>query len=209
MSGPTASYAASLVKTIDELLEFVLSLRRKQKRNWYFPADEEAERLFELEGRVVGLHAVVADGRLPFKLREWNLTLVSGGFLNDFFDTPWEIQMRSLRASTLAFTEPTSTSQPFASNAQDKTIDGLGDRQLDVLRTLYDKKAFDRGRRLTTQQIADEVTYKEPTAIENYKVPISRLHHSGFVDTKGGRGGGCWLTAKGIEVAKRIIERNL
>ena len=38
----------------------------------------------------------------------------------------------------------------------------------------------------------------------HYKEPIASLKKDGFIRTKSGRGGGCWLTTEGRDLANKL-----
>jgi len=72
----------------------------------------------------------------------------------------------------------------------------LGDRQRDCLRVLAERKAIDADSRMTAEQLAPAVLGKggQPEAL---KVPLADLAARGLVESKSGRGGGCWLSECG------------
>jgi hypothetical protein len=78
----------------------------------------------------------------------------------------------------------------------------LSQRQYDILEALYLLKAFSCDSRVTTAQVAKRA---EGPCVnpEAFKEPIADLKHKKLIDTKDGRGGGCWLTDDG----RRLIER--
>ena len=79
----------------------------------------------------------------------------------------------------------------------------LGERARLVLKVLLDSNAFHSDRRMTTEDIAVKAAGKG-TDPNPYKAVISELKAPGYVDTKEGRRGGCWLTASGKERAKKL-----
>ena len=80
---------------------------------------------------------------------------------------------------------------------------GLGERSLLVLKVLLNGKAFDSDHRMRTADIAKRAAGK--TADPNqYKKVVADLKGRGYVDTKEGRTGGCWLTAAGRSRAEKL-----
>jgi hypothetical protein len=80
---------------------------------------------------------------------------------------------------------------------------GLGERSLLVLKVLLNGKAFDSDHRMRTADIAKRAAGK--TADPNqYKEVVADLKGRGYVDTKEGRTGGCWLTAAGRSRAEKL-----
>ena len=79
----------------------------------------------------------------------------------------------------------------------------LGERALLVLKVLLDGKAFDSDHRMTTEGIAVKAAGKG-TDSNQYKAVVSELKGLGYVDTKQGRRGGCWLTASGRQRAEKL-----
>src|SRR5438067_34663 len=72
MSDVSASPARRLVLAIDELVAFVTARGTKPKDEKTSPKwlkEGEWDELLELEGKVVGLHTVVAGGKIPFQHR--------------------------------------------------------------------------------------------------------------------------------------------
>jgi hypothetical protein len=82
----------------------------------------------------------------------------------------------------------------------------LSERQLEVLEALHQLKAFDSNTRRTTDNVAVRVGGKDANPA-CFKEPIVELTSLGLVGTKQGRGGGCWLTAKGKERIERHKKR--
>lgn len=82
----------------------------------------------------------------------------------------------------------------------------LGTREEEVLQVLMKREAFDHESRLTIAQIARKAA--GPDANENnYKLPVSKLHKLGLVDTRSHRGGGCWLSPKVLRMIERARSR--
>jgi hypothetical protein len=81
------------------------------------------------------------------------------------------------------------------------------DRQRDILQVLYKRQAFDVDHRMTTDEITEAVEGKGQGNPASFKRPVADLRRRGLVDTKGSRGGGCWLTDAGQAYIKQA--RNL
>ncbi len=73
----------------------------------------------------------------------------------------------------------------------------LSHRKSLILQALQELKAGSPYDRVTTKQVAKaaEGPAANPDA---FKEPIAELVKDGFVKSKAGRGGGCWLTKKGL-----------
>jgi hypothetical protein len=78
-------------------------------------------------------------------------------------------------------------------------------RQREVLQALYEKGATDSEDRLTSEQIGKAICPSLYSAA--FKEPISKLSALQLIATKTGRGGGCWLTAEGLNVAREGANR--
>jgi hypothetical protein len=82
----------------------------------------------------------------------------------------------------------------------------MPDHQEEILQALFELKAFDKNSRKSTETIAKTAIGKENNP-DVLKRPISALKKLGYVATKGGKGGGVWLTpfgkVKAIEIAER------
>jgi hypothetical protein len=83
---------------------------------------------------------------------------------------------------------------------------GLSHRQYDILKALYQLKAFTSDSRQTTATIACEAEGKHVNP-ESFKVPLAQLRYRTLVESKSGRGGGIWLTPAGKVLIRRV--RNL
>ncbi len=94
--------------------------------------------------------------------------------------------------------------QPKDSSVEETPV--LSERQYEILEAMYNLKATDPARRKATEDIARAA---EGAGVnpEVFKRPVADLVRRGFVATKGGRGGGCWLTATGRALAERILKR--
>jgi hypothetical protein len=79
----------------------------------------------------------------------------------------------------------------------------LSDRQYDLLEALYRAKAFHADAKQTTLEVAQKAEGPGVNP-EAFKEPITGLKRLGLVDTKEGRGGGCWLTSSGRRLIKQI-----
>jgi hypothetical protein len=72
----------------------------------------------------------------------------------------------------------------------------LAERDQLVLTVLRDNSVLDSDHRMTTAEIAGKAAGKM-TDPNPYKEVVSKLVELGYVATKEGRGGGCWLTPSG------------
>jgi hypothetical protein len=82
-------------------------------------------------------------------------------------------------------------------------LPALSDRQYLILQTLLMMRATSANNRQTTAIIAAKAEGTRANPVQ-FKQNIAILKHAGFLSTKEGRGGGCWLTAKGQEVARNL-----
>jgi len=78
----------------------------------------------------------------------------------------------------------------------------LTDRQKLVLQALLELAAVDLSSRRTTQQVACTAGGRAADA-EEFKAPVAELVRLGFVKSKRGRKGGCWLTEQGKRQAQK------
>jgi hypothetical protein len=95
--------------------------------------------------------------------------------------------------------EPADETSPFGFPVPPQ----LGEREQLVLRVLLEGKAFDSDHRMTTAEIAVKAAGKTTDA-NQYKEVVAELKRLGYVDTKEGRGGGCWLTEAGRQRAEKL-----
>jgi len=94
--------------------------------------------------------------------------------------------------------------QMAPANRHDKRTDVVkprpSHRKEGILRALFQEKAFDFERRLTSERIAE---LAEPNANPaGFKTPLTQLKHAELLDSQRNRGGGYWLTKKGKNLAK-------
>ncbi len=83
-------------------------------------------------------------------------------------------------------------------------VPALSDRQYDILVAMREMEALSPD----TRRTAGEIAYKsERSHVHAVKESIAALRKMDLIRTKEGRGGGCWLTAYGQEVAHRIAKR--
>jgi hypothetical protein len=75
----------------------------------------------------------------------------------------------------------------------------LSQTQFKILEAMFQLKAFDSRSLRSTEEIAKRVA--PGSNPESFKKPIADLKNRGFVKSKKGAGGGCWLTQKGKELA--------
>jgi hypothetical protein len=79
----------------------------------------------------------------------------------------------------------------------------LSERKYLILRTLLELDATSPDNRRATKVVAVKAEGVEADP-EGYKKPVAELADLGYVATRGGRGGGCWLTATGKAVAEQM-----
>lgn len=80
-----------------------------------------------------------------------------------------------------------------------------GTRGYGVIKTLFEQKAFDVPHQMTAEEITG---FADPcTDANNYKSPIRKLRCDGLIDTKPGKGGGCWLTLGGRQITSDLFKR--
>lgn len=82
----------------------------------------------------------------------------------------------------------------------------LSQRQILILQTLFEATAFNSDRRINTDEIAERAE-GPGTNPAGFKEPVADLHSKGFIKTKTGRGGGCWLSQKGLQRAEEITKQ--
>ncbi len=80
----------------------------------------------------------------------------------------------------------------------------LSERQYNILVAMLEMEALSPDTRWTAEEIAKKSEGRDVQAV---KESIAALRKMEFIGTKEGRGGGCWLTAYGLEVAHRIARR--
>jgi hypothetical protein len=78
----------------------------------------------------------------------------------------------------------------------------LTKRQRLALRALLELEAVDRESRRTAQDVATKAGGRNADA-ELFKAPLAELVRLGFVASRRGRGGGCWLTDAGKAHAEK------
>jgi len=78
----------------------------------------------------------------------------------------------------------------------------LTDRHKLVLQALLELGAVNLSSRQTTQQVACKAGGRTADA-EEFKLPVAELVRLGFVESKKGRKGGCWLTEQGKRQAQK------
>jgi len=81
----------------------------------------------------------------------------------------------------------------------------LSEQQENILKALYLLKAFHPGNRKSTRAVALRADGSEANP-EAFKEPIAELKRLGLVETKEGRGGGCWLMLLGREYVKQKLK---
>jgi hypothetical protein len=110
------------------------------------------------------------------------------------------IQLFAEHSSTAA--KALSTRMDAAAEAVHQ-VPALSQRQYYILQALLELDATSPDKRRPTKDVAAkaEGIGADP---DGYKQPVTELANLGFVGTKDGRGGGCWLTAKGKAVAEQL-----
>jgi DNA-binding IscR family transcriptional regulator len=81
----------------------------------------------------------------------------------------------------------------------------LSDRQYNILQAMLELKAVTADGRRSTAEIASIAEGRVDPA--RLKGPIADLEKRGLIGTKTGAGGGCWLTAKGFQIAQKLGEK--
>jgi DNA-binding IscR family transcriptional regulator len=82
-------------------------------------------------------------------------------------------------------------------------IPPLSQRQYEILQAMFQLRAVDASRRQNTAEIARKAEGKQAHT-DNFKKPMAALKKLGYIATKVGRGGGCWLTPEGVGVARLL-----
>lgn len=85
-------------------------------------------------------------------------------------------------------------------------LDGPNRRQREILQAMLELEAFDGDSCRTIPEIAvkAEGTYAKAEA---FKIPMSQLNKAGYVESRRGRDGGCWLTQVGRGFAEEQAKR--
>jgi len=95
---------------------------------------------------------------------------------------------------------------PIAQELVEKPSPALSNRKMYILQAMFLAGAFTADSRMTTDRIAKVA--EGPEADPNgFKESIAELRRAQLIETKQGRGGGCWLTAEGRGIAKMILKR--
>jgi hypothetical protein len=119
-------------------------------------------------------------------------------------------QLNAIRIQ--AETCPMTLLMPTATNTEQDEENGrigfpipphLNGRDREVLKVLLDGEAFDSDHLMRTADIALKAAGKAADP-NQYKEVIVKLKTLGYVETKEGRGGGCWLTAPGRQRAEKL-----
>ncbi len=80
-----------------------------------------------------------------------------------------------------------------------------GSRPYYLIQVLFEQEAFDSTSRMTAERIADLAD--KGSDANWYKYSSAILRRDGWIATKQGRGGGCWLTLKGRQYASERFKR--
>jgi len=106
-----------------------------------------------------------------------------------------------------AILEPGQDNTSVAVESQDKieieTDSTLTDRDQWILKALFELAAFDHEHRKSTAKVVAKAAGGQADPGQ-YKEVVSDLKTRGLVDTKEGRGGGIWLTARGCKHAEKL-----
>jgi hypothetical protein len=172
MPASAISPARQLFAAIDELMALAASFYFQPGQPLRALNKEERQHFFDLEGRVVGLVSVVADGRIPFEGRPANCPnpsrytvatglpcTISNLGMTLTRNAAWEAKMLSVRGSVQAVIDTEE-----ASGQKDKKPDTVGKRKKRPLKNLKElvdlKKAMARGekRGQTMEESAMEFT---------------------------------------------------
>jgi len=118
VSPSTSSPERQLLRIIDELMALAASCYFQPGRLLRYLNKDERDHLYDLEGRVLGLVAIVQDGKIPFEGRPSHSPdparftpatglpcTVSNRGLSIGRSPAWEAKMRSLRAAVQAVIE--------------------------------------------------------------------------------------------------------
>lgn len=79
----------------------------------------------------------------------------------------------------------------------------LSARQYLILQSLLEMGAVAANKRENTEAIATKAE-GSLADVNGFKEPIAELKQQGFIETKEGRGGGCWLTTSGKNTAEKL-----
>lgn len=85
----------------------------------------------------------------------------------------------------------------------DDEIPPLSERKYLILQTLLVMKATSADSRQTTARVATRAEGLAAQPVQ-FKKDVAELKADEFIETKRGTGGGCWLTAKGLNLANRL-----
>jgi hypothetical protein len=159
MPTPTLSPARRLIAAIDELMAGVAPFYFQPGRPLRWLNEDERKWLFDLEGQILGLVAIVAGGRIPFDGRPATspkpphhtsatglpYTMCHLG-ISITKNSVWEAKLRTLRAAVQAVIASEESSGPTDNKAD--TVIKRKKRPLKNLKELLDlKKALARGAR--------------------------------------------------------------
>lgn len=110
-------------------------------------------------------------------------------------DAPKENETRSRKTIEDIAEAPTISSEPIPPDYHEE-----------ILQALLELKAFDRKSRKSTAEVCKRTLGPDadPALL---KRPITALRKQGDVLTKGGKGGGVWLTSAGRDKAVEIVKR--
>jgi hypothetical protein len=102
--------------------------------------------------------------------------------------------------------EPAKAASAAQAQPEKNDVPPLSRRQYDILAALLLLNATSPDKRRSTAEITTKAEGIEANP-EGFKEPMAGLRALGLIATKEGRGGGCWLTPKGKDLAKQISNR--
>ncbi len=135
-------------------------------------------------------------------LRAWNVP-IPVGFNDrpaDFFEAERQLELLidSLRPPAVLTMEAKRT------EAAAEQVPVLDEKQYLILEWMLREDRTSPDNRTNNKEISRGVDGKNASE-QAFKEPLSKLVHLKLTDSKTGRGGGCWLTAEGIEIAKKLL----
>lgn len=99
--------------------------------------------------------------------------------------------------------KPNAISQLSTFGVSRTADEPLSDRAQDLLLAMLEMGLFDSDHRKPTEEIAAKA-FGAAADANAAKNPMAELNTRGLVDSKVGRGGGCWLTDSGLARAKKL-----
>ncbi len=151
------------------------------------------------------------EGRLRSYWKEDVLRILLKAYASSFprrSDDPWLAAIDNVAAcrllARLTTKDGKSLPVPASSEHEEQPVAlQLPGRERSVLVKMLDLQVFDFYSRKSTGEIVNLMS-TDPGAPESYKEVVSSLRVKNLIETKGGRGNGCWLTSKGRAEAERL-----